>query len=88
MPCIRIYENREKLEPTARRCILIGYMPTSRQYGLFSPELNRIMVAIAPKILEGKRLQWNWNEELPRVNITPYNPMEPDDVPIYRDSIH
>ena len=75
-------ENREKLEPTARRCILIGYMPTSRQYKLFSPELNRIIVATAPKIIEEKRLQWDWKEELPGVNITPYNPMEPDEVPV------
>ena len=75
-------ENRDKLEPTARGCILIGYMPTSRQYKLFSPELNRIIVATAPRIMEHKRLQWDWDEQLPGVNIMPYNPMEPDEVPV------
>ena len=70
-------ENRLKLEPTAKRCIFIGYMPTTRQYRLFHPEQGRIIVSTAPTFAEDKRLTWDWKEEVTGAEINPYDPMEP-----------
>ena len=68
-------EKRQKLESTAQRTCLIGYMPTSRQYRLYHPETGQIIVSTAPTFDENKRLEWDWNEDLPGELTTPFDPM-------------
>ena len=43
---------RAKLDPTARKTILVGYMPTSRQYRLYDPVTKSIVVSSDPKFEE------------------------------------
>ena len=72
-------EKRTKFDNTEVRTCLIGYMPTSRQYRLYYPENNQIIVSTAPKFIEGKRLEWDWNKDIRGdETTTPFNPMEPD----------
>jgi hypothetical protein len=68
-------EQRQKLRTTTIRTCLIGYMPTTRQYRLYEPISNRIIVATAPKFAEHKRLQWNWQEALIGEETVPFDPM-------------
>lgn len=57
-------ENREnKLEPVAIQCIFIGYRPTKRQYRLYNPQAQEVIVATAPKFEEDKLLKWNWGSD-------------------------
>src|SRR5580692_8940070 len=65
-----------KLEPTAIRACLIGYMPTSRQYRLYDPVREQIVISTAPTFVEGKRLDWDWKEALVGQVVTPFDPME------------
>jgi hypothetical protein len=53
-----------KLEPTAIRACLIGYMPTLRQYRLYDPVREQLVISTAPTFVEGKRLNWDWKETL------------------------
>ena len=43
---------RAKLEPTARKTILLGYMPTLKQYRLYDPVTKSILVSSSPKFQE------------------------------------
>jgi hypothetical protein len=70
-------ETRLKIAPTAEKTCLVGYMPTARQYRLYSPERRRIVIATAPKFDENKRLDYNWEETLPGDLVIPFDPMEP-----------
>ena len=45
-----------KLEPIAICAYLIGYIPTSRQYQLYDPVWEQIVISMAPIFVEGKRL--------------------------------
>ena len=74
-------EKRHKLDSTAVRTCLIGYMPTSRQYKLYYPDSKRIIVSTAPRFQEEKRLEWDWEEEPIGEETTPFDPMEPDPIP-------
>ena len=74
-------EKRQKLGNTAQPAILIGYMPTSRQYKLYCPESKQIIVSTAPTFKEDKRLEWDWDEQLAGEETTPFDPMEPDPIP-------
>ncbi len=69
-------EHRKKLDSVRVRCILVGYMPTARQYRLYEPVSAQIIVATAPIFSEDKRLQWNWPEDLPGDTIVDFDPME------------
>jgi hypothetical protein len=69
-------EQRRKLQPTAGKACFIGYMPTSRQYKLYDPITKRIIVSTAPTFREDKRLQYNWDEELPGEVVTIFDPWE------------
>jgi len=80
-------ENRLKLEPTAVRCVFIGYMPTTRQYRLYDPVGARILVSTAPTFAEDKRLRWNWNEAVIGVEVNPFDPMEPVQEPETTEAI-
>lgn len=53
--------NRDKLEPTARKTILVGYMPTSKQYRLFDPVTKSIFASTGPRFEEDQF--WDWTEE-------------------------
>ena len=44
--------NREKLEPTARKMILIGYMPMSKQYQLYDLISKLVIISLNPKFKE------------------------------------
>lgn len=69
-------EKRLKLDNTAIKTCLIGYMPTSRQYRLYEPIGDQIIVSTAPVFAENERLQWNWNEVLTGEETVPFDPME------------
>jgi transposase InsO family protein len=72
-------EKRLKLDDTAIKTCLIGYMPTSRQYRLYEPKSGEIIVSTAPVFTENQRLQWNWGEALAGEEVAPFNPMEADE---------
>jgi hypothetical protein len=69
-------EKRRKLEPTAIKACFIGYMPISRQYKLYDPVNKRIIVSTAPTFREDRRLEYDWDEELPGEVVTIFDPME------------
>ena len=52
----------DKMHAVAKRCCLIGYMPAARQYRLYDPEKKAIIIATAPRFLEDKRLDVNWED--------------------------
>jgi transposase InsO family protein len=47
-------ERRLKLEPNAKRMAFLGYMPTTRQYRLYDPEANKVVLAITPRFVENQ----------------------------------
>ena len=49
-------EKRLKLDDTATKTCLVGYMPTSRQYRLYEPITSKIIVATAPVFTENQHL--------------------------------
>jgi hypothetical protein len=65
-----------KLEPTAIRAYLIGYMPTSRQYWLYDPVREQIVISTAPTFVEGKRLDWDRKETLVGQVVTLFDLIE------------
>jgi hypothetical protein len=69
-------EKRRKLEPTAIKACFIGYMLTSQQYKLYDPVNKRIIMSIAPTFREDRRLEYDWDEELPGEVVTIFDPME------------
>jgi hypothetical protein len=52
-------EQRKKLEPVTKRAIFIGFLPTSKQYQLYDPENQQVLVTTAPVFRENSRLQYN-----------------------------
>ena len=42
-------EIRGKLKLVARKTILIGYLPTLKQYRLYDPVAKEVLIAIGPK---------------------------------------
>ena len=68
---------RAKLEPTARKTILIGYMPTSRQYRLYDPIAKSFVVSSNPKFEEDEF--WDWSNELEELgeDLDSFDPMSP-----------
>jgi hypothetical protein len=53
--------NRDKLDPTSRKTILVGYMPTSKQYQLYDPVTKSVLVSLNPKFEEDQF--WDWSDE-------------------------
>jgi len=74
-------EHRGKMEPTAGKACLIGYMPTSRQYKLYDPIAKKVIVATAPSFREDKCLEHNWEEQLIGEEVTVFDPMETPETP-------
>jgi hypothetical protein len=52
---------RAKLDPTARKTIFVGYMPTSKQYKLYDPVTKAMLVSTSPTFEEDKF--WDWSDE-------------------------
>jgi hypothetical protein len=50
-------ERRQKLDPNAKKMALIGYMPTARQYRLYDPVANKVVLATAPVFDENKHIR-------------------------------
>ena len=66
---------RAKLDPTARKTILVGYMPTSRQYRLYDPVTKSIVVSSDPKFEEDQFWDWSNEPTEPGEDIESFNPM-------------
>jgi hypothetical protein len=67
-------ERRQKLDPNAKKTVLIGYMPTARQYRLYDLVANKVVLATAPIFDESKHIR------LPEPNSTsePEAQVEPE----------
>jgi hypothetical protein len=52
---------RAKLDPTARKTIFVGYMPTLKQYKLYDPVAKAMLVSTSPTFGEDKF--WDWSDE-------------------------
>ncbi|KAM3067034.1 hypothetical protein ACMFMG_012223 [Clarireedia jacksonii] len=50
-------ERRQKLDPNAKKMVFIGYMPTARQYRLYDPAANKVVLATAPVFNENKHIR-------------------------------
>ena len=72
-------ETRGKLEPVARKTILVGYLPTSKQYQLYDPVTKEIVVALAPTFVEDEFWEWLDEPEEQGVDVESLDPMEPVD---------
>jgi hypothetical protein len=46
------FETRAKLEPTGYKAILVGYLPTLRQYKLYNPVAKLFLVSLSLRIKE------------------------------------
>lgn len=58
-----IHRNRsDKMHPVAIRTCFIGYMLSKRQYRLYDPIKRAVLLSTAPRFLEDKRLDVQWNE--------------------------
>jgi hypothetical protein len=80
-------ERRQKLDPNAKKMVLIGYMPTARQYRLYDPVANKVVLATAPMFDENKHIR------LPEPDSTPEpeaqaEPELPDGDTIIVDTSH
>jgi hypothetical protein len=69
-------ENRGKFEPTTRKTIFIGYLPTSKQYKLYDPVTKDIIVSIAPKFVKDEFWSWPDEPKEPGVDVDVLDPME------------
>jgi hypothetical protein len=56
--------------------LLDRYMPTSRQYRLYNPVREQIIISTAPTFVERKCLDWDWKKKLVGQVVTPFDPME------------
>jgi hypothetical protein len=70
-------KRNNKLDLTAIRTCLVGYIPTGRQYRLYDLVGSRIIISIAPKIVEDKRLDFEW-KDVEGDSVLPFNPMALD----------
>jgi len=68
-------ETRNKLEPNAIKTILIGYMPTSRQYRLYNPLTKSIIISSSPVFAEDT--YWDWGNAVVPVEGFPDHPYDP-----------
>lgn len=66
----------DKMHPVAVRTCFIGYMPTKRQYRLYDPIKRAVIISTAPRFLEDKRLNINWKEIDPTLEIAQFEPTE------------
>jgi transposase InsO family protein len=58
-------ERHQKLDPNAKKIVLIGYISTARQYRLYDPVAHKVVLATAPIFDESKYIR------LPEPNPTP-----------------
>ena len=72
--------NRDKLEPTARKAILVGYMPTSKQYQLYDPVSKSVFASTSPRFEEDRFWDWSDEPEEDGVDIDILDLMEPVDL--------
>jgi hypothetical protein len=49
-------ERRQKLDNNALQMVFIDYISTTRQYKLYHPESQRIIIATTPHFIENQRL--------------------------------
>ena len=75
-------ETRGKLELVARKTILVGYMPTSRQYRLYDPVTREVIVSSAPIFAEDEFWEWPDEPEEPGVDIESLEPLESIDLDV------
>jgi hypothetical protein len=70
-------ETRAKLEPTGHKTILVGYLPTLRQYKLYNPVIKSFLVSLSLRIKEDEF--WDWSDELEelREDLDSFNLIEP-----------
>jgi transposase InsO family protein len=61
-------ERRLKLEPNAKKMVFIGYIPTARQYRLYDPEANKVVLATAPRFVENRLFKLESPETLEASN--------------------
>ncbi len=69
-------ETRAKLEPTGYKAILIGYLPTLRQYKLYNPVAKLFLVSLSPRIEENEF--WDWSDKLKELgeDLDSFDPMQ------------
>lgn len=72
--------NRAKLEPTARKTIFVGYMPTSKQYRLYDPVTKTIIVSSNPRFEENEFWEWSSESREPGEDLDSFDPMEPVEI--------
>jgi hypothetical protein len=61
-------ERRLKLEPNAKKMVFIGYIPTARQYRLYDPKANKVVLATAPRFVENQLFKLESPETLEASN--------------------
>jgi hypothetical protein len=67
----------DKLAPTGRRCVLVGYMPATRQYCLYNPIKEVIIVSSYPTFWEESRYEL-LDGVLPYEETIGFNPIKAD----------
>jgi hypothetical protein len=65
----------DKLAPNAIRTALVGYMATTKQYRLYDPVGDRIIIATSVKFVEDQRLDLVDSDEEPAEDVG-FDPME------------
>lgn len=66
----------DKLAPNAIRTALVGYMPTSKQYRLYDPVKDQVIIATSVRFVEDQVLDLDDSDEGPPELDVGFDPME------------
>ena len=69
--------HRDKLDPTSRKTILVGYLPTSKQYQLYDPVTRSVIVSLNPRFEEDQFWDWSSEPEEPGEDLEVFDLMKP-----------
>ena len=69
--------HRDKLDPTSRKTILVGYLPTSKQYQLYDPVTRSVIVSLNPRFKEDQFWDWSSEPEEPGEDLEVFDLIEP-----------